>query len=359
MSADLPVADINSYLAATGWTRRPEDWRGAAVWEHEGDHEILVPGEDGLADGPRRVREILALLAAVEGRSRADIAADIGAPMADVQWYRAPIVAAGGRFGLSDAVTALTSAKEALGAAARAALSGPRPASGPSKDVRDLLARVWIEPSGDLLTVRVPLERDNSGEPPLARRTLIMLQRTAAQLRDAGAEAHRTGDISVFDGVVRDGVSADLCAALARFAGSDEGSRFEVGFRWARGLPSGVPASRVVFEAETGRLLKRVAHRFRRLHRESASVTGRIATLFDDGRADRFRVQVHGAVSGGGARRPIWVRLPGEAAYDVAVEAHRNSTTVRADGTLMQVNGRLELAATSFTTVTHDRSEEI
>jgi hypothetical protein len=361
----VSVSDISSYLAAAGWARQPEGWRGAAVWVYAGDHEILVPGADGLADGPRRLREILSLLARVEGRSHEDIASDISTPMADVQWYRAPIVPVDGQFGLADAVTALNSAQAALSAAARAALNGPRPVfeGTAPKAVRDLLARVWIGPivpSGDLLTVRIPVDGENSADPPLARRTLILLQRATVLLSEASVEVHRTGDISVFDDMVRDGVSADLCVALARFAGTDPGTRFEVGFRWARALPAEVPARQVVFEAETGKLLRRVAHRLRRLNREMASATGLIGTLFDNGGADRFRIHVRGEVSigDGEPRGSIWVRLPDEAAYDVAVEAHRNRAPVRADGTLQDVNGRRELMATSFNRVANDRSEE-
>jgi hypothetical protein len=361
----LSVSDISSYLAATGWVRQPEGWRGAAVWVHDGDHEVLVPGADGLADGPRRLREIVALLAKVEGRAAEDVASDIGSPMVDVQWYRTPIVPADGQFGLVEAVTALNSAQTALSAAARAALTGPRPVfdGAAPKPVRDLLARVRvgpIVPAADLLTVRVPLQEEGDGEPPLARRTLTLLQRAALLMREAGAEVRRTGDISVFDGIVRDGVSADLCAALARFAGPDPGAGFEVGFRWARALPSAVPARTVVFDAGSGPLLRRVAHRLRRLHREGASVTGLIGALFDNGGEDRFRVHVRGRVTTGDGepRGSIWVRLPDEAAYDVAVDAHRNRTPVRAAGTLMDVNGRRELIATSFGKVVDDRFEE-
>ncbi|MGR6915517.1 hypothetical protein ACU635_14840 [[Actinomadura] parvosata] len=362
---EVSVSDVSSYLAATGWVRQPDGWRGAAVWVHDGDHEILVPGSDDLADGPRRLREIFSLLSRVEGRSAEDIASDIGAPMADVQWYRAPIVPMNGQFGLVDAVTALNSAQTALSAAARAALSGPRPVFDGTtpKEVRDLLARVRIGPivpSADLLTVRIPLQEEDSGDPPLARRALTLLQRATLLLREASAEVHRSGDISVFDGMVRDGVSADLCVALARFAGPDPGTRFEVGFRWARALPSEVPARTVVFEPGSGTLLRRVAHRLRRLHREGASVTGLIGALFDNGGEDRFRVHVRGQVSigEGEPRGSLWVRLPGEAAYDLAVDAHRNRIPVRATGTLMDVNGRRELMATSFSTVVDDRSEE-
>lgn len=365
MIRSVSVSDISSYLAATGWIRQPEIWRGAAVWVHEGDHEILVPGADDLADGPRRLREILRLLMRVEGRSAEDIASDISAPMADVQWYRASIVPSGGRFGLVDGVAALEGAQAALSAAARAALSGPRPVfdGKAPKAVRDLLTRVWIGPivpSGDLLTLRVPVDGDDPGVPSLARRTLILLRRATLLLREASAEVQRTGDISVFDGTVGDGVSADLCVALSRFAGPDPGTCFEVGFRWARALPAEVPEESVAFEPETGALLRRVAYRLRRLHRETASVTGLIGTLFDNGGTDRFRIHVRGEVSiGDGEPRPaIWVRLPDEAAYDVAVEAHRNRTLVRADGMLRDMHGRRELMATSFNRVVDERSEE-
>lgn len=364
MTADLRVADINSYLAATGWTRRPERWRGAAIWVHEGDHEILVPGTDGLADGPRRVREIVALLAKVEGRPREAIATDIASPLADVQWYRAPIGPKGGRLGLVDAVTAFGGAQAVLAAAARAALSGPRAVFDgvAPKPVRELLSRVWIGPivpSGDLLAVRVPLERAEDGEPPLARRALVLLRRATALLGEACERARRTGDVSVFDDTVRDGVSADLCAALASFAGS--GGSFEVGFRWARGMPAAEPEGSVVFAAEAGPLLRRVAHRLRRVHQQRASATGIVGALFDNGGGDRFRVHVRGEVTidDGETRGSIWIRLPDEAAYDLAVDAHRRRIPVRADGVLKEVHGRLELLATGFAAEPHDRPEEI
>lgn len=126
-----------------------------------------------------------------------------------------------------------------LSAGARAALTGPRPAFDGTapREVRDLLARVRMGPitaSGDRLTVRLPLDGDAPGaradDPPLARRTLLLLQRTAVLLREAADEAGRGGDMGVFDALVQEGVSADLCAALARFTGPDPGTGFEVGW---------------------------------------------------------------------------------------------------------------------------------
>ncbi|GAA0961165.1 hypothetical protein [Actinocorallia libanotica] len=370
MNARLSVADISGYLASRGWTRRPEEWRGASIWVHEGDHEILVPGSDGFSDGPRRVREILAVLARVEERSPEDVAAEIASPMADVHWYRSATAPQDGQVGLADTVTALGGVQSVLGAAARAALNGPRPAFDGTtpREVRDLLARVRVGPitaSADRLMVRLPLgSPDDPGgpgtDPPLARRTLLLLRRTTMLLRDAADTAGRGGDMAVFDDLVRDGVSADLCGALARFAGPDPGSGFEVGFGWARALPADVPETTVAFEAETGALLRRAAHRLRRLRRATASVSGLISTLSDHGGRDRFSVQVHGdvTVEGGEPRKSLWVRLPDESAYDLAVEAHRTRRHVHASGTLMDLQGRVELNATDFTTLTADAPRE-
>lgn len=344
MRADLPVTDISSYLAAAGWVRQREEWRGAAIWLYPGDHEILVPPTDDLRDGQRRVREIVTLLARLERRPSEEIVSDIRSPMADVQWYRGSIVPSHGQAGLLDALTALTNAKAALDAAARAVLNGPRRTfEGASpKEVRSLLSTVQVGPlvaSSDVLTVRVPMERDT--DHPFARRTLILLQDAASRLSAAGHEARRTGEIGVFDGVVEHGVSAELCEALARFAGADPGDDFEIGFRWARGVPTARPPGTVTFEAGMGTLLRRAAHRLRRRREQDVTVTGRIVALAESG----FRIQLRGLEHGG----LMWVRLPDQEAYDRAVAAHLRRTSVRAAGDLVEVQRRRELNATIFT----------
>ena len=68
MTIPLKVDDIASYLAEAGWDRDPQGWRGASVWRHPGDYEVLVPPRDGMGDGARRVREVLRCLSSVEDR---------------------------------------------------------------------------------------------------------------------------------------------------------------------------------------------------------------------------------------------------------------------------------------------------
>ena len=88
MTAAPRIADISSYLSATGWQRTPETWRGAAIWS-SGQTDVLVPPTDDMGDADLRIRELLADLAATEARDPADIARDIGSPFVDSTTYRA------------------------------------------------------------------------------------------------------------------------------------------------------------------------------------------------------------------------------------------------------------------------------
>ncbi|MDX6742979.1 hypothetical protein [Actinocorallia sp. A-T 12471] len=341
---DRPSADdVVGYLAASGWVCT-EERSTASVWVHKGDHEVLVPSDPALKDGPRRLRELLTVLQAVEGRPRAAIVADIAAPAADVQWYRTPPTDAP-ETSLTSELATLEGVQSVLGAGARAVISGPRAAfDGPApKAARDLLARVTVaRPSQDLLTVRIPLRVPDAG--PLGRRVSLLLHGAVSRLSEQAA----SGDLSAFDALVPSGVSSDLCKALARFAGPDPGSPFETGFRWARSVPAPAPPTTASFGPGAGKLLRHGAFRLRRLRYTGvAEVTGRITSLVDNGGQDRFRVHIHGDVTGadGAARRALWVRLPDAAAYALALSAHKDGTPVRAVGSLVTVNGRPELVA--------------
>src|SRR5262250_2365018 len=84
----LKVHDIVSYLADTGWARDPRGWRGASLWQHPGDYEVLIPARDGLGDKERRIHEILRCLSTVEERPAEEIALDIARPRVDKQFFR-------------------------------------------------------------------------------------------------------------------------------------------------------------------------------------------------------------------------------------------------------------------------------
>ncbi|MDX6741152.1 hypothetical protein [Actinocorallia sp. A-T 12471] len=357
MNSGPSVHDVRSYLGATGWECQAEERRDTAVWAYGEDSHVLVPDGDGYADWPRRAREILRMLAEIEGRAVAEVAADVAEPMADVQWYRAPGAMEGG---LLETAAALGGLRQVLDAAARAVIAPGGDVRGPeARPVRDLLARVRIDPvRGELLTVRVP--SDVSGS--LGRRALLLLHGVLLPaLSDAVAGAGRSESLEGMEGLVANGLSAELCDGLARFGGADRGEGFEVGVRWARGLPAGRPGQAVAFGRGSGRLLRIAANRLRRTLSRDVVVSGTIGSLFDNGATDRFRVQVHGVVvaeDGSGTRGGLWVRLPDQAAYDQALSAHQSRRPVRAQGPVRFVHGRHELTTAGLTTPADDLPEE-
>lgn len=87
MTSRLTFGDFATYLANTGWEAQTRRWRCATVWSDAGGHDLLLPDTDDLTDRDMVVGTILDVLAAVECRSRAEIAWHVSQPFADVHSY--------------------------------------------------------------------------------------------------------------------------------------------------------------------------------------------------------------------------------------------------------------------------------
>jgi hypothetical protein len=224
--------------------------------------------------------------------------------------------------------------------AARAVVEGPHLAfpGEPGADVADLIGRTRLAPTRPgsyVFVVRVPADH-----------TLGRL--VSHQLHDAVtalAQAAATGEPAAVDDTVTAGVSAQLCGALRELAGDDGGWPFEIGFRWARGVPSVLPPAAVRFAPGAGRIVAAAGDRLRELDPSGdATVVGLVESLHDEpARDDRWRVRVRGEIAtphGRDNRRTLWVRLVDGATYDQAITAHRSGARVRVRGALSTTSGR-------------------
>lgn len=343
MTTPLRVTDITSYLADNGWQREPESWRGASIWSDRDGRDVLVPARDAMGDSALRVREILVALTEAEQRPMDQIAQDIAAPLADIQSYRTfPVGLPSGCTTVTAGLRALQGVHDLIDAAARVVLAGPHfnfPGSVPA-EVVELLGETRLGPGlpgSYVLSVRVPADQE-------------LGRRTGQQLYDAVVaigEAVEAGDDDAFDDTVTAGVSAELCLALDGLAGGQE-QPFEVGFRWARGLPSDLPPTVVAFPEHAGARIRAGAERLRRSDDVGdVTVTGFVEGLHDgQGGSDRWRVQVRGEVvtaHGSRRRRAVWVRLADRATYDQAFAAQRSGVRVRFRGRLSNTDRRAEL----------------
>lgn len=338
MTDSLRVADVAAHLAHTGW-RVTGEWRGAAIWTRA-DDEVLLPGQDDLGDHAQRMRELVRVLEAVEERPAWRIALEITAGDADAAEY----ALGSGLPSLVAVDRATRGLRTVLTAAGRAVVDGPHsrfagPAPAP---VTALLDGVRAVPAADdrlAMTLLVP-----AGGDPAGRDVLVQLHDAASAARAALDE----DDVEAFDGTVTAGVSADLCAGLGDLGGEQRREPFTLGFRWARTVPSDLPARSVAFPAGAGVVLRAAAGRLRRTESAvEATVVGRVERLHDDGDGDRRRVRVRGEHRVGRVvhpRRAVWLRLDRAADYELAIAAHRDGRAVRAEGTLSSRTGRAELS---------------
>lgn len=354
--AGLRVADMASYLAATGWRRLPETWRGASVWANAAGYEALIPARDGLDDSDRRASEFLETLAKAESRTPEEIAEDIASPMMDTQSVRAfPRATPSGYVSLAAGLRALNGIRSMIAVAARSELEGQRLAYYGKHDgadsVLDVVQLGPTKPGSYIFTMRVPAERPAGQELLLDHRGYLP-RRSLLRLSHAIGAAHEAivseRGLPAFDLAVEAGVSANLCEALSDLSGIHRQEPFEVGFRWARGRPADVPSRSMAFSAGAGLVLRDAAARLRKLDSSGrAVVTGLVESLHDDRRGDdRRRIRVRGDMHSTDVNirdeRTIWLRL-GPDDYERAVEAHLRRRPVRASGTKTQIGRRTEL----------------
>ncbi|HEX8869783.1 MAG TPA: hypothetical protein VF821_29250, partial [Lentzea sp.] len=158
-----------------------------------------------------------------------------------------------------------------------------------------------------------------------ARRVLVRLN-TAL---DAVGAAVADGDPEAFRHAVIAGASADLCDAVAGFAGKKSLWPFGFSFRWAGG-----GSSEVQFGERAGTRIQAGA-RFLRMSKDlgPVTVTGPVWVV----REDRM-VQVD----------TVWMRLTDLTWFDAAVTARREGHRARVSGRLFSEGQRAELKVDRF-----------
>lgn len=254
MTGSFRPLETAAYLHSRGWqvlSDRPDrysiwgrrDWRGEEV-------EVLLPAATDAPDMPRRLAELFDTLAAVEGRTVAEVREDLATPHCDV--IRARLAAEGmdSSLPLDTGAEAFRHTRDLLLAAACSAWR-PKAVYGPRKpdEAVNVLRRARLgqtRPGSYVITVLVPLPpstgvRPDIGDEPPARRTTTLL---AGGLRGAVAAARSSAMTGRWDASVREGVSANFCDALAGLTGIGRGVRFD--FSWSPSRAVGPEPIRVV-----------------------------------------------------------------------------------------------------------------
>ncbi|MFI5735409.1 hypothetical protein ACIA49_35180 [Kribbella sp. NPDC051587] len=314
----IGIGELTAYLAGTGWSATGLTWHGGAVWSR-GAHEVLVPPREGMSDTPSRLHELLLAVAEAEDRPPGEIVRDARFPLLDRALYRADVVAGvDGFVALSSGLDALRGIQDMLSAVAS------------SDALSDVLLRTTIE-QRLVATLLVPGVGD---------------QRMLERLYAATEAVHTAVRTDSLEEVTALGLPSSFCTALGRLTGPDRAGSFELEFRWARGVPSEIPDTRLNFGPGTGEQLRRVTRRLQARSRQDrtvpghsgpTTVEGRIVGLQDAGNGvDRWRIKVDGVITSERRTTPsraVWIRLGSQAQYDQSWDAHRRHQPVRVSGT--------------------------
>lgn len=351
--ASLKTLHLRSYLQSRGWDSGGFWGERATIHikEHGGRNwEILVPLRDTVADYAEAMAEAVAVLAAVEERSQLDVFHDLQGAGADV----IPLASLNGigkeSLSLRQSADLYKDANDLMAAAARA-VEKPQAAyrGGMSATVANYLGQVKPMPSyyeGYSLTLHSPVAARlgeqlefSSDDAPFARRVTLQLADALQSANAAVNDAAASNSLAPFQQAVASGVSANLCAAVARLA--KDGHGIGIGIKWAAVRPPGKPPANYRFTSQSADILEEAAKHFHRnepsydekvtatvvkLEREPQEFDGRALILsLREERAIRLQVQFEPAV------------------YNTVIRAFQERTPIALDGDIHPVGQGYEL----------------
>lgn len=348
----LSPETVHAYLRTEGW--RPQQAANQVVlWTlTEGDDafEVMVPTDRRLRDFPLRMYEVLHTLAAAEDRPLSTVLSDLGNTGSDRMIFRLLPAGPPGTIPLLNGAYAVQGVRELVMSAAYAStlerpllVQGRRP-----QRVQDFARRVrlgspqagsWII-AAEVAIPETNLDPHETGGASFARRVSLQLHRGVRATFAAAGEALRQKSVEPFLRRAEDGVSANMCDALADLGRDD--TPFEVRFAWAQRLPPSVGTGRFRFDPQVIRAIRSAGERLRHsLPDGRVEITGPVSRLAREA-AGAGTATVTGRVQTryGEAEQNVRVRLTA-AQHDFAIEAYRSRRHLRISGEARQ--GRIEV----------------
>lgn len=271
---------LGTYLSVQGWVRQ-ETWKDRiVVWSREaedGNAELLVPLREQSDAYAVRISEAVAALAQLEERSQLELYYDLIGAGADVIRLRPMSSQALGGWSLNDSADLIANAKNLMQAAARAAENPGRPVhyGRLSAAVQDYLREVRPLPGyewGQELTVHSPVPMDygtqtdfgDGFQQPFPRQVTHVLNHSLTEVAKTAEAIIGGEDIASFEAVTKEGVSANLCEAVAALARQSRG--VEVSVAWAPVRSADVTGGRFSFAESAAEVLGQGADFLRQKH---------------------------------------------------------------------------------------------
>jgi hypothetical protein len=354
--ASFGPEEVQNYLTTCGWIMIRTDTEIVSIWEKEVTGQLFrvwMPLDVTLADYALSVGRLIRTVAQAEDRSQLQVMEDFGT-IATGDVIRAStwdeLDRSAGTVGLADGSLLLRRCCNMVRAAA-AAVAEKRPVfpSHSTAQVQDYMHDLRLgqtEPGSYIIKIISPLKagappvgvqsRMQLDDTPFARQAVISLVRSLDALEHATQDTNRLGKFyfEPYQEVVPDGVSANLCEAIA--GSEDEGvfrQRLDVRVSWSYGLrsPADVPNRTFTFPRDQINFIAAAARAFRKYHPEDFSATGFVIML------EHQQKEAFGTIKLAGRIRnvPRMIRMilrPSD--YDTAIAAHRAEREVTCVGRL-------------------------
>ena len=358
----LTTAQVRLFAARSGWSAQPTK-RGGPVLNHptDGLTQIHLPQADADPHYAFRMRDAVVKLAAAENRDPATLLHDLLLPPADVLHIRLRSNGAeNGTLPIELGVKLFQAGQKVLTYAACSA-HDPRPfyrtttggkvpqfmdrclmgqsrngdgytatfAAPVTPDLQRTLAD--LSPTTDVMAHEV--EDLALAAAPFERQVTMKLMRAVHTLKTA-IEQGDTGGMVKY---TNQGISANLCEALAELSVADQRARVDIDIGWSKALPT-VPLrlrNGVSFAQPEIVLLNAVGKQLKRIDQKRQIVTGLITGLHANpaGLFEAFQGSVTVGSFVEGQRRSVRFTLL-EAEYKTACDAHRDRCPVSVSGVL-------------------------
>lgn len=350
-------AALAAFARQAGWVRMEAFGAHADVYAAEGRPEIVIPRSNQVGDYASVVSRLLSTFADVFATDELGVYRDLAIADHDVIRVRAVGGAEDGSVPIEDGVVLVGQAREMLLAAACATrIPQPLYRAGANREAAEYMRRVRLgqtEHGSFVVTLLSPVSP--ALQPPLDPAWVALedepierqvTRRLVGALEASRAAAERvvSGDaVEAFEAAVAEGVSANLCEAMADMI--ERAELIEVSVTWAKTRPTPEVRHRVTFSRPDADVLREVGRVFRerqprpdvtlfgsvvRLRREDAEVDGQVTfkALIDD-------------------REQSVVAILDQSNYGVAVRAHgeRNPVVLRGDLARVGQRWRLENAS--------------
>ncbi len=342
LKAVSPAA-LAAYARGEGWAKT-DAYRGHAdIYVGEGRPEIVLPRTDRLADYASVVARLIGIFGEVAEQDEPEVYRDLVGADHDVVRVCAVGADHNGSVPLDRGVELVSQAREMLLAAACATTTTqPVYRAGANREAAEYMKQVRLgqtEHGSFVVTLMAPVPPTlqpvldeswaNFDDEPYERQVTRCLVRALEASRDAAEKAHSGDGVPAFEQAVDDGVSANLCDAVARL--TERSSGLEVSVSWARTRPT--PESRrcILFSESDAGAFKEAARTFRaREPRPDIRLFGSVHKLTRGKRETKgqvtFKVDMDGRIQSVGA-------VLDQNNYSIAIKAHeaRNPVIVRGD----------------------------